>query len=873
MPPHTNEVDDGLLSEGTKAQEKPRQRRRKSSKTTHQKSSKTSDHSTTNLESRSSGKKRLSTKVVEIERQSSSDSPKPSNPSTSKTSLAYPSFSKAHSKEAVGSRDNVNVRLSYYTPDPTDLNQREKIASAQQEPTGAAPPSPPLTNVEIKDTQEAVAEETRSRRADRTDRSERVERVERKRTDLQKAAEDLKRRLKSQSTSSLGESNGERHRTSRSSTSYRERKEKDGTTLSARRSKPGTPSKLRPESLLEEDRLSTTRRSVSSSKSALTATDTIVESSVDSQATSVAPNQPAIQRPFTPADRKSSPPSEPDTAPQTPTLTEPDLISRKETPAFSIINDESVMGDSPMPPPPPPPPSAPIQIPKVDYLLQNGGLNHSVTRLFLAAGRPPPPNTSITNAVMAQLNHCFAPYSDLLDSYHNVISKNGSVAVATGYRSVARRLLDRLEAVFARDISFETCRCIMCLTNPVAQEAGEDEEGVSWGEILEYVSGRRELPHWPPFVMETTENAGLGINIEAPMQKLDIDVPEEYRDHYVRQSRKTKLSVDRWLQCQDEAPTSAPQDVDDETLTFAMLTRLEPEQRPLFSSIAGVAPTRPASRLGAPSEVPKIELLENTGLAIQRLYRLQTRPRDPESAIFLLTSPHLHNVLATLAAISDAEWEILVSGRFDGFLRSGAEDPLPQPSQPMMSRGPSRTGPTPLSRSATPARPISRAPTPYSRGPTATPAPAASAGGPIAFDEETEIAALAEVEREIFVGMEALEDAFEALHLKAETVRRILRERSAGLSMASQIRKGGGDNDTLDARMGTPYMSGGIGVVPWESETDDDTGWGVGGDGMSELAPDDSASNVSRSRVRRPKRRKERMTPAPVEEEDEESNF
>ncbi|KAL8823367.1 MAG: hypothetical protein Q9170_008366, partial [Blastenia crenularia] len=126
----------------------------------------------------------------------------------------------------------------------------------------------------------------------------------------------------------------------------------------------------------------------------------------------------------------------------------------------------------------------------------------------------------------------------------------------------------------------------------------------------------------------------------------------------------------------------------------------------------------------------------------------------------------------------------------------------------------------------------------------------------------TEIATLAEIEREIYLGMEALEDAFEALHGKAETVRIALRQRGAGLAMANQMRRGNvGGGNNLDARLGTPA---GVG---WESETDD----GLGDEG-SELAPDDSASNVSRSRRRRPGRRHERRTPAMVEEEDEEGN-
>jgi hypothetical protein len=232
--------------------------------------------------------------------------------------------------------------------------------------------------------------------------------------------------------------------------------------------------------------------------------------------------------------------------------------------------------------------------------------------------------------------------------------------------------------------------------------------------------------------------------------------------------------------------------------------------------------------------------------------------------MYLVNNPHLHNVLATLAAVSDAEWEILTSGRFDGFLRSGAED------HTATSLPPSRSTSAAYNRPGTGG--FSRNPTPAPR--SSTPGPTGSASAPVALDEDTEIATLAEVEREIYLGMEALEDAFEALHLKAETVRQLLRSRSAGLSMAAQARRGGFPND-LEARLGTPAsQAGSVGVAGvngrWESETDD----GINDDGMSELAPDDSASNVSSSnRHRRPKRRSERIkTPAAVEEESEEDD-
>jgi hypothetical protein len=474
------------------------------------------------------------------------------------------------------------------------------------------------------------------------------------------------------------------------------------------------------------------------------------------------------------------------------------------------------------------------------------GASNPVRPAQFTVGEQPDPT-----AIAAQVDKFFAPFKNLLDDYSKVMQKNGSVAVATGYRSVARRLLDRLEAVFARDISSEICNCVMCESLDNQTEITE-EGGVSWGEVLEYVSGRQELPPWPPFVFEN-EASGLGItDVKAPMQKLDVDVPEEYREHYIRQSVRTKESVDRWLAGQFTDNDNAPDEADDDTLTFAILTHLELELRPLFNQILGVATSRPPSirpdaRAPTPLNAPPSDLLSQTGRALQRLYRLPNLPRNPERALYLVKNPGLHDVLATLAAISDGEWDILISGRFDGFLRSGAEDlPSPSPAPGIMTRGRSVSGP---SRCATPA----------------------SAGAPVAMDEDTEIAVLAEVEREIFLGMEALEDAFEALHVRAEGVRSALRERGAGLQMAAQARRGGAD--VVEARLGTPASATGWGEGGNGSDCEAGIASGGGGlafdDGMSEIAPDDSASNVSSSRHRRPKRRTERRTPAPVDEENE----
>ena len=834
------------------------------------------------------------------------------SPACSRSSLPYPSFSKAHCKEAVHSKqDIVNSRRSYYTPDPTDLD-RSKAQNEEEEKiknnTGAAPPSPPLTTVEheVKNDQEVAnssVEEEAPKGALSTHRKEKQPkrspenvtddptiRVERKRTDLQKTADEWKKKLQRGKSSASSNKRSDRHsslsksknsdpvssvsKNGKSSSSSAKKpknrnsvsdEDEETSSLSAKDSRPGMPSNVRQNQPVIEDAASiSSQKSLSSLRSSGVETEkTAAESTTDSDATSIAPNQLNTQQPAQALQmgNKASSAIDVGSRPETPALSEPGFApSRNQTPALSVSGELAAPGsyeDSPAPPPPPPPPVIPFQIPRVDYLMLHGGLHRNIPRNFLSATLPQGSQaTPQSSPSKADVEGCFASFDGLLDDYCKVISCNGSLAVATGYRSIARRLLDRLEAVFARDISSEICSCVICQPLPRVNESAdaEAEKGINWGEILEYVSGRQDLPPWPAFILDSTQ-AGLGISSEQqpPMQILDIDVPDEFREHYVRQSKKTKQSVDRWLASQLENPLNAPQDLDDETLTFAMLTRLEPEQRPLFSSLVGISTSRPPSQAAIPLMVPDPTILQSHGLAIQRLYRLGSAPREPETAMYLLKNPSLHNVLATLAAISDGEWEILTSGRFDGFLRSGAEEisnPLSSPSnQHLPSQG--STAPNAPSTSG--------GPTPPSRGPT----PAAS-GAPVTLDEETEIAVLAEIEREIYLGMESLEDAFEALHCKAESVRRTLRERGAGLSLAAQTRRGG-DGAALDARLGTPGGgANGPGVYAWESETDDGFD-----EAASELMPDDSASNVSRSWRRRPKRRTERRTPAPVEEEDE----
>lgn len=745
----------------------------------------------------------------------------------SRTSLPYPSFSKAHSRVSLWDKDDDGIRkVEVVTPDPTDVadgegNKEKKSSSRNEGRSSGAPPSPPLT-----------AEQRSSRKGSTSGKTA-------KESDKAK-----KKKVQLEATSSI--------------TSQGKKKEKEDLRSSTKSPRPGTPVESRVKSRTRDSVTSKSSKSrshddgpkrSSSRKSLSQKRSESPGSAYDSDATSIPPHQ-------------TKPPSRS----QTRSSVSRDSV-RKQSPIEVSVdnNDRSRTRDQTLsqmpPPPPPPPPQMPIPPARVDYLLKNGGLPYQIPKHLLGAEHPTNMPEQYVQPHQAKVT-IFDPFHRLLDDYSQVLAKNGSLAVATGYRSVARRLLDRLEAVFARDISSETCGCPLCEGN----DNVEVSPGVSWGEVLELVSGRRELPSWPPFQITASVNdSQISGEEHIPMQKLDIDVPEEYREHYIRQSRKTKEAVDKWLLGQTEQ-SPLPEDVDNETLTFAMMTHLNPEHREQFCLLLGIPSGSSSSTTLGSRERP--EFLESASLAIQRLYRLVVPPRDCETAIYMVKNWNIHNVLATLAAISNDEWEILISGRFDGFLRSGVEDtftPSVSASAPPPAGAGSRSS-TPFPRGSTPSDPYNR---PVSQ-PYGSYVSSASSGGPIALDEESEIAALAEIERDIYLSMEALEDAFEALHNKAEAVRRALRERGASLSLANQARRGSAIN--LDARLGTPASMAGS----WDARHHGGLGPGYddddGIDDEVSLAPDDSASNISSNRRRRPKRRTERRTPALVEEEDEDND-
>ncbi|GKT95177.1 LOW QUALITY PROTEIN: 5-methylcytosine G/T mismatch-specific DNA glycosylase [Colletotrichum tofieldiae] len=729
--------------------------------------------------------------------------------STDRISVPYPTFSKAHSKEAVrGSREDVEEERPF-TPEATDLgdselkrsrsvdySEKQRKASSKKE---SRPPSPPETDLSGK------------RRSGTPEESSKKVREER-------------------SSSRLGGEASKRDRDDRPSSRL--------SGISRSGSRADDKSRLSFKSKTSSQATSSSKRSSSSKKSRRSDNhdgDSSPESLQDSS-----PRTPTQAPPFPPPfAMHDKPPGPPQVYPEN------DI-----TPSATPMTDMA---------------------PRVDYLLQNGGLIQPIPKTFLSVL---PDKTVLDHPTHPWLT-LFAPFFNLLDQYNSVLNRNGSVAVATGHRSVARRLLDRLENVFSRELPEHGCTCVVCERGPDIQH-----RGLGWGEVLEW---------WPPFDLASLGSKAAEVSADLPPRpdspvKIDPDIAEEFREHYLRQSKKVRGAVDKWLNTCGETTAPPPQDVDDETLTFAILTNLDPEDQPYFNAIlSGSNHPKPATRAPTPLHRARPDLLVKTGLALQRLYRLAQVPRDAEVAMYLVKNPHTHDLLITMSDINTQEWEILTSGRFDGFLWSGADgDDIATPTAesrgatPASNYIPSRPSTMSPGARGTPGFPGSRNTTPfsaYSRG--ATPASfvsnassAAANRQAVSRDEEMEMAVLAEVEREIYQGMEALEDAFEALHLKAEVVRTGLRNRGAGLMHSLQSRR---RIDVLPNPGSGNSQSSGYERPSWaqgDYDANSDSEWG--GDDF-ELAPDDSASNISSSRHRRPKRRTERRTPAPIEEDDEEN--
>lgn len=800
---------------------------------------------------------------------------------SSRISLPYPNFSKAHSKEAVESRESLavpNPLNPFLTPNTTDIGTGSlggEDVTRKPSPSNEhsdRPPSPPETDLDAdkKGAEEAVLPGEETPKAEsQTAETPKIETPDEEAPAEETVNKDTPKKDKPRDETL------DRPK-SRTSTLSRSASHNEDRSKVSRRSMSSSQATYVKSSANPRDKLRSDSRASSSSSRVKRTSSTRSRRRLEPEDIESSPSSVQGSSPKTPIQAPQFPPSNlyPDAKPGTPSVLDVDdidsnLHSKTATPAS---------GFAAAPPPPPPPPALDIQdVPRVDYLLQNGGLSYPAPKNFLAV-LPRQNGTRPSNPPLAGAETLFAPFFNLLDQYNAVLGKQGSIAVATGHRSVARRLLDRLENVFSRDLPPNGCSCVMCET------AHEIHRGLTWGDVLEWVSGRIEVPQWPPFDLAEIGTKAAEISAEIPARpsspiKLDPDIAEEFREHYLRQTKKVRSAVDRWLSNTGETPVPPPQDVDDETLTFAVLTSLDAEDRPYFNALlSGSRELRPGNRAPTPAHRPRSDFLIKTGLSLQRLYRLPQVPRDAESVMYLIKNPHTHDLLVTLSNINSSEWEILISGRFDGFLWSGADDDF---TSAMESRGatpasgyyhtrtmsPGPRGPSGFgSRNTTPFSVYSRGTTPNSF--VSLPSSGLPGRQAVSNDEEMEMAAIAEIEREIYKGMECLEDAFEKLHLRAEVVRTALRQRGAGLMQNLQNRR---HIDVLPGPSSGNSQGSGYERPAWaagsECDPASDSEWGYD---EGDIMPDDSASNISSSRHRRPKRRTERRTPAPINEEDEE---
>lgn len=450
--------------------------------------------------------------------------------------------------------------------------------------------------------------------------------------------------------------------------------------------------------------------------------------------------------------------------------------------------------------------------PKVDYMLLNGGLPYQLPPRLMTSDNPahnrPRPGYEGSAKGLFDAGSLFTPLVTRLQDIDAVLANDGSVAVATGYRSVTQRLLDRLDDTSTNTAMAPRCICIMC-SSGTNRKSNDRSLRLAWTVILDCFHNRRQLPPWPPAFLQgpASSTSISAFTPGKPMQLLDPDLPVQFREHYLAQNDKTKASVDKWLHAQD---ASSLDDVDDETQCFAILTRLNAEQRNVFGTLMQSGTTH----------IPDghASFLESMTAAIQRLNRLNQRPRDPESVIYMMENPQLHDMLMAVAEVNDAEWTIMTSASFDALLSgtssrttsfSHAEDGLPHST----------------------------------------------------VDAETEVQTLVNMDHELLAGMESLETQFEAMHQRAEQLRRKMQERASALASAIQRRAASAlEPEGMDMNTKTTTTGAGAGMNPNVSthantipriidNANDDDGMN---DLQSELAPDDSASCIAYTRSRAP---------------------
>ncbi|KAI7713898.1 hypothetical protein KC353_g7203, partial [Hortaea werneckii] len=373
---------------------------------------------------RSTGKKHLDS-TSDMDRRSKSGSLSDIRPKTS-----YPTFSKAHSREAVGSLDDT--RGKPYTPAATDASDsaEKRRNSTPPKPSVNTPPSPPLTadNPEIRRSGSGSS--------------------------MRKSADD------NRGNSSEGRRSQDSPRRTAGMKSA-----KSGASLRKEAIYTQSEMSSMPGAFPEEDGRTTPssgyRKSASTRSRPASEVTQNTESTIDSDATFTGPDRKARQNQRKSHNQDHSPPSVTDSQPKTPTqeydIPPPphtktpvfDVGARfsqpSKTPVFDVggpsLDSPQSFGMTPMagPPPPPPPPMASgKEPPRVDYLLKHGGLPTQVPKRLVHLGPSIQQYNMYSSPAMMQqppleeYSKVFSSLHKRLDDYLQVLRTNGSLAVATG---------------------------------------------------------------------------------------------------------------------------------------------------------------------------------------------------------------------------------------------------------------------------------------------------------------------------------------------------------------------------------------------------------------------------------------------------------
>jgi hypothetical protein len=416
----------------------------------------------------------------------------------------------------------------------------------------------------------------------------------------------------------------------------------------------------------------------------------------------------------------------------------------------------------------------------IDYLILNGSLDAPVSENFHPYQEPnsltPSPRSDLPVAeVFANLNH-------LLDAYLRILSNGGSMAVGTGYQSVARKLLQQVGGVFARDVGVD---------------------GVDWSDILGYIRGETQKPCLCVLpvkgLLHNNIDTATVLSGAEPNQDLALQPTKELAESVVAGVKEKTATgkVEEWLE-EVEKVLRRQQPPPSPTLsTMSEEIEYEYEDEVVTQIIEGILPT-PVQIDVFRSYLADRPYLAATKSALMRMYPQHTPVSitKPIVALYLLLHPELHPVLKAIGGLSDAEMELISSGRFDGFL-DGSSNAVPR-------------------------------------------------------DEAEELGCITDLDKKLWHVVEILEEEIEELHNRALIVRRALKERKDNI--AKRVKRRVQDSEYGD----TTVINGGEDAED-DDERDDllpplpVEEWDGGKSIL--LGPEDSASNVNFSRKRQEARR------------------